>query len=316
MIQDSREGAPANTPPRAAHAWFLALWLFSVAVFWGPLRQMIALSLSNDWYSHLIVIPLISAGLIYWDRVAIFRRPSRRLRAGIPLALGFAICGLALQMALRPASDYVISFVILAVALTWAAIFLLCYGAASLKVARFPILFLALMVPVPSPVMAKVVFALQTGSSELVLRMFQLADVPLYHQGFTFELPGIGIEVAKECSSIHSFWALLITSLILGHFLLTSLRAKASLSLLTIPTAVFTNGVRIVTIWYLATHVDPGFMYGHLHRDGGILFSLISLSILLSAIWVLQKLESRHASAPGARGPMDANGLEAKALRG
>ena len=55
----------------------------------------------------------------------------------------------------------------------------------------------------------------------------------------------------------------------------------------------FTNAVRIVTIWFLATHVDPGFMYGNLHHHGGILFSLISLFLLLLCLWMLRTLEYR-----------------------
>jgi exosortase/archaeosortase family protein len=72
---------------------------------------------------------------------------------------------------------------------------------------------------------------------------------------------------------------------------LQSLRAKVCLTLLTIPIAMFTNAVRIVTLWFLATKVDIGFLYGNLHRNGGILFSLVSLSILMSCLHQLRKLE-------------------------
>jgi exosortase/archaeosortase family protein len=76
-----------------------------------------------------------------------------------------------------------------------------------------------------------------------------------------------------------------------GHLFLKSLRMKVCLSLLTIPIAMFTNAVRIVTLWFLATKVDIGFLYGNLHHKGGILFSLVSLSILLSCMYLLRKLE-------------------------
>jgi hypothetical protein len=61
---------------------------------------------------------------------------------------------------------------------------------------------------------------------------------------------------------------------------------------------MLTNAVRIVTIWFLGTHVDVGFLYGNLHRNGGILFSLISLSILMSFLYILRKLE-RHGHPAG-----------------
>ena len=115
----------------------------------------------------------------------------------------------------------------------------------------------------------------------------------------TFELPGIGIEVAEECSSIHSAWALFITGLLVAHMFLKSIWTKAGLSVLTVPIAMLTNAVRIVTIWYLGTHVDVGFMYGNLHRNGGILFSLISLSIMMAFLCLLRKMESRGRRGGG-----------------
>lgn len=54
------------------------------------------------------------------------------------------------------------------------------------------------------------------------------------------------------------------------------------LSGVTIPSAMFTNGIRIVGRTYLTLHVDRGFLYGDLHHKGGALFSLISVAVLLS----------------------------------
>jgi hypothetical protein len=56
---------------------------------------------------------------------------------------------------------------------------------------------------------------------------------------------------------------------------------------------MFTNAVRIVTLWFLGTKVDIGFLTGRLHHDGGILFSLVSLSILMSCLFLFRRLEPR-----------------------
>jgi exosortase/archaeosortase family protein len=113
----------------------------------------------------------------------------------------------------------------------------------------------------------------------------------MFRHGFTFELPVIGIQVAQECSSIHSGWALFITGLLVGHVFLKFSWSKFCLSLLTIPIAIFTNAIRIFSIWWLSVHVDIGFMYGILHHRGGIVFSLISLPILLSFVVLLRRVE-------------------------
>ena len=284
---------PSNPRPLLLICLFcLAFWLLSIGTFWSPLRQFLSLSLTNDRYSHLVVIPFISACLMYWKRRDIFRATAFDLKIGIPLVLVAA--GSAWWFSLRLLSapnDYGLSSVILAVLCVWVAGFLLCYGVRALRPARFALLFLLLMIPIPRVLMDRVILMLQVGTGGVIHALFTLTGTPLFRQGFTFELPGVGIVIAEESSSIHSVWALFITGLLVGHFFLRSFPAKACLTLLTVPIAVFTNAVRIVTIWFLATHVNVDFMYGNLHRYGGILFSLISLFIMLFSLWMLRKLE-------------------------
>ena len=303
MTQNHHPAPPSNVRPAIlVHFFYLAFWLLSIGTFWGPLRELLSLSLHDDRYSHLVVIPLISACLIYWNRREIFRPTAFELKIGIPLVLVAVGFGWWFSLRLLSApNDYGRSFVILAVLFAWVAGFLLCHGVRALRPARFPLLFLLLMIPLPGVLMEKIVLMLQVGTSGLIYALFRLAGTPLFRQGFTFELPGVGIVIAQESSSINSAWALFITGLLLGHFFLRSFRAKACLSLLTVPIAIFTNAVRIVTVWFLATHVNIDFMYGNLHRHGGIFFSLISLFLLLFSLWMLRKLESRagHARQSG-----------------
>jgi exosortase len=235
---------------------------------------------------------------MYGKRREIFRATAYELRIGIPLVLVAVGTGWWFSLRLLSApNDYRLSFVILAVLFTWVAGFLLCHGVRALRPARFPLLFLLLMIPIPRVLMEKVVLVLQVGTSDLIYALFRLAGTPLFRHGFTFELPGVGIVIAEESSSIHSAWALFITGLLVGHFFLRSFPAKACLSLLTVPIAIFTNAVRIVTIWFLATYVNIDFMSGNVRRHGGVLFSLISLLILLFSLWMLRKLESRVGHA-------------------
>jgi exosortase len=285
-------------PVLLVYLFCLAFWLLSIGTFWGPLRQILSLSLSNDRYSHLVAVPFISACLMYWKRRDIFRATEHNPWIGIPLVLAAVGSGWWFSLRLLSApSDYGLSLVILMVIVSWVAVLVLFYGARALRPARFPLLFLLLMIPIPRVLMDKVILVLQVGASQVVYALFRLAGTPLYRHGFTFELPGIGILISEESSSIHSTWALFIVGLLVGHFFLRSLPAKVCLSLLTVPIAILTNSVRIVTIWFLATHVDNDFMSGNLHRHGGILFSLISLFVLLLSLWMLRKLEFRAGQA-------------------
>ena len=295
VTQNDHAAPPSNPHPVfLVYLFCLAFWLLAVGAFWSPLRQLLTLSLHDNLYSHLIVIPFISVCLMYWRRHDIFRATAYDLRLGIPLVLAAVASGWWFSTRFPSVRhEYGLSLVILAVIFVTVAGFFLCYGVRALRPARFPLLFLLLMIPIPRVLMDKVVLLLQVGTSDVIYAVFGLMGTPLIRQGFTFELPGVGIVIGQESSSINSVWALLITGLLVGHYFLKSFPAKACLSLLTIPIAILTNALRIVTIWFLATHVSADFMYGTLHRNGGILFSVLSLFLLLFSLWMFRKLEYR-----------------------
>jgi exosortase/archaeosortase family protein len=56
---------------------------------------------------------------------------------------------------------------------------------------------------------------------------------------------------------------------------------------------ILKNGIRIVTLSLLAVYVDPSFLFGKLHHDGGIVFFLLGLLLLLPVLLLLQRGESR-----------------------
>ena len=56
-----------------------------------------------------------------------------------------------------------------------------------------------------------------------------------------------------------------------------------------------------VTLTLLACYVDPSFLYGKLHRQGGVVFFLLGLALLAPLLWLLQRSEPRPAaSSPSA----------------
>jgi exosortase len=274
------------------HTLFTAFALASLALSWVPLHQLVSLSLDDRRYSHIILIPVLSAFFMYQERRRIFSRIASYPRAGLPfLAAALALYGLLALRVVNPSPNYTLSMTMLAVVLVWLAGFVVSYGVPAAKAALFPLLLLLLLVPVPFDLMDKIISLLQRGSAEMTYLFFKLAGVPMFRDGVRFELPGVGIEVAEECSSIHSAWALFITGLLVAHMFLKSIQSKLCLSILTVPVAMLTNAVRIVTLWFLGTHVDPGFLTGNLHHNGGILFSLVSLSILMTCLFLLRKTE-------------------------
>jgi exosortase len=159
-------------------------------------------------------------------------------------------------------------------------------------------MFLFLFIPLPEPVLNRVVYFLQKGSAEISALFFGLTPLPVLREGFVFHLPRFSIEVARECSGIRSSIALLVLAILVGHFFLRTWWKQVVFLLAGIVVMIVKNGIRIVTLTVLATYVDPGFLYGNLHREGGVVFFMIGLLLMAPVFWILQTGE--HAPTPEA----------------
>ena len=60
---------------------------------------------------------------------------------------------------------------------------------------------------------------------------------------------------------------------------------------------IIKNGIRIATLTLLGNYVDPDFLYGKLHRRGGIVFFLIGLGLLIPVYQLLRRGESMATAA-------------------
>lgn len=277
--------------------YFTLFMLGTMAAFAAPLEALLRLSYDNDAYSHVALIPLISVLLIYFERRKIFACVQYSPGAGAMAILAGLVCVYAGREHLWASGKTdPLTLTTLAIVLVWTGGFVGCYGIRSLRAAAFPALFLLLMVPLPDFILNRIVFGLQKGSTEVTYAIFRLVGVPVLKQGFVFSLPGVSIQVARECSGIRSGQALLITSLLAGHYFLRAGWRKLSFSLMVIPITIFKNAIRIATISLLSVYVDRGFLTGRLHRDGGIPFSMIAIAMLIPLLWWLQKSET-HARA-------------------
>jgi exosortase/archaeosortase family protein len=52
------------------------------------------------------------------------------------------------------------------------------------------------------------------------------------------------------------------------------------------------NGIRIATLTLLSIHVDPGFLSGRLHHQGGFVFFFLGLALLGPVLWFLTERET------------------------
>lgn len=285
-----------SKPIVSRHVGLALTGMVSLFAFWKPLNALFRFSLAHEYASHILLIPLVSLYLIYLERRKIFQEVRSSYRIGVTLIFtGVLLYWLALRQSPVLSENNSLSAAIFSIVVAWMGGFLLCYGMRAFRSAVFPLFFLFLMVPIPSSVLAQAIFLLQRGSTEISELLFKLLGVPVFRNGFLLSLPGVTIEVAKECSGIRSSVALFITCLLASYLFLRSGWKRTIFVLLAFPLAVIKNGIRILTLSLLGIWVNPGFLHGSLHRDGGILFFLLALAILAPVLFLLQESEKKRS---------------------
>jgi exosortase len=174
--------------------------------------------------------------------------------------------------------------------------------------------FLIFIVPLPDPAADYLENASKLASAEVANVLFVATGTPVLRDGTVFQLPGIAIEVAKECSGIRSSWVLFITSLLASYLFLRTAWRRGLLVAAVIPLGLLRNGFRILVISLLCVHFGPQMINSPIHRRGGPLFFAASLIPLFLLLWWLRRGEvarwagktivDAEAKSPSANAPV------------
>jgi exosortase C (VPDSG-CTERM-specific) len=157
----------------------------------------------------------------------------------------------------------------------------------------FPLAFLVFMVPFPGPVLDWIEKFLEHRSADAAYLLLAGTGMPVLREGTLLHLPGFAMNVAPECSGIHSTLVLFITSVLAAHVLLRSGWAKALLVLLVVPLAVVRNGLRIFTLGELCVNVDVRWIDSEFHHRGGPIWFVLSLIPFFLMLYFLRACETR-----------------------
>ena len=288
---------PART---SAYVAFLALLALA---FIQPLTRLVRYAAGSDLHSHILLVPIIAAYLLYVQRESL-PSPGPRSLAGTILLGGVGAAALAAGIGWREAlslNDHLALMALSVVSFVAAGGFFF-LGSRWMAAAAFPLGFLIFMVPMPDAAVDWLERASALASAEAAALYFAVADTPLVRHGTTFELPGIALEVAQECSGIRSSWVLLITSILASQMFLRTPWRRFVLVALVIPLGILRNGFRVFVIGMLCVHVGPHMIDSAIHRQGGPFFFALSLVPLFLLLWWLRRQEQRAKSPRGSVG--------------
>ena len=269
-----------------------------LSVFFGPwIFAWATFALNDSLASYVLLVPVISASLVWQDR----RRSSGAAKGSmrsvwIALGSGLVFVGLAFFASHRVTEitryDY-LTPATLGLVLCGLAWGFLVIGSGVIRRHAFAIGFLIFAAPLPSWAVNGLEVFFQHTSAEVAAWMINLAGIPSLRTGLVFQLPGITIQVAQECSGIRSSIVLFVVSILAGHLVLRSSSRRLALALLVIPLGILRNGFRILTISALCVHVGPHMIDSPLHHRGGPLFFALSLIPFLGMLVLFRRWEKK-----------------------
>ncbi len=290
-IEDSRVDSMRHTQFVA----FALLFGASILLWWQALAGTLQLALTEEAYTHLMLIVPLSLALIYFERGTFSWHSEGSATAGVLLLAGaLVIVGIARWGAPGLGADLRLSLNMFAIVIWWIASVAFCFGVSAFRRFLFPLCFLFWMVPFPAVVLNWIIPVLQNESASTARVLFQIARVRVEQDGTLLEIPGLSLDVAPECSSIRSSILLIIITMVLAHLFLRSWWRKVLLIAIAIPLAAAKNGLRIFVIAELGTRVDREFLYGNFHRHGGILFLGIAVASVAVLLWILHRWENKN----------------------
>ena len=261
-----------------------------------PLWRLFWYGWDDDAQSHILLVPIISGYLVATSgRQWRSARRTRPMLAIVPALMGMLAVGGLFSARLRGVainendslSVMIFSFLCLLVAGgSW---FL---GSSAMKQLVFPAAFLGFMIPIPHAAMEGINMFLQHASAEAANMMLSMAGPPFVREGLIFQLPGITLMVAEECSGVRSTLVLFITSILASHLFLRSGWRRAILVAVVLPIAILRNGFRIYVIAMLCVHISPSMINSAIHHRGGPIFFGLSLIPLFALMVWLRKRET------------------------
>lgn len=268
-----------------------------LAAFGQPLLALANYAAHSALHSHILLIPFVSAYLLYIRRDQL----PRKYVADLPLGMVFLAGGLGVFLftywrnfaGRAPADNYYLVVLTLSFLCCLAAGGFFFFGRDWMRAAAFPLAYLIFMVPMPDAMADALESASKYASAEVANVLFHLSGTPVLRAGRVFQLPNITIEVAQECSGIRSSWVLFMTSILAANLFLKTPWRRLVLIALVIPLGILRNGFRILVIGLLCVNLGPQMIHSVIHRRGGPVFFVLSLIPFLLLLWWLRKSEIR-----------------------
>ena len=247
----------------------LLILLVSPALVW-----LVRSWLSNPYYTHGFLVPVIAA-LLAWRQWRYVAGESRR--GGTWIGLLITVAGLAFIIwAMRWQNYFVVTLTLVTLLI---GILLYLEGWPRLRYWLFPLLFLALMVPLPFVDLASP--WLESFTAQSAAGLARLAGISAVQQGGEITLPNTAITVGAPCSGLRSLVTMVTVGVVWIYIVEGRPAAKGLLLLAVIPLVALSNVLRIAILLAVAEFFGEDVALSYYHDWSSPILFLMALGLLL-----------------------------------
>jgi len=250
------------------HRWFPA-WKHHD---WGLYDRLVE---GESYYTHGPLVPLVSLliAVLLIRHTRVPARPNRRA--------GWAV--LAFSLLLHLASclarvNFASCFALIGVL---AGLVLLLWGAAALRRLWFPLAFLAFMVPLPEVSIAQLNFRLKMIAADWGVGLANAAGVIAEHSGNCVFLPGDkNLIIGNICNGLRTLISLLAFGALYAYVCRLRGLWRIGLFLMSVPVAVVSNSVRIVSLIVVADVWTVEAATAWFHDASGLMIFVLAFGLM------------------------------------
>ena len=175
--------------------------------------------------------------------------------------------------------------------ITLAGMVIYFYGYMVFKKCLTPILYLILMIPIPSIIWNEIAFPLQLFAAKVSAQTIGLLGIPVFREGNILHLSNTSLEVVDACSGIRSLTSLLALTGLFAFIAPLGRLKKWILFLSAIPIAVIVNVIRLTITGAMAAWISPETAHGFLHDMSGFIIFGAALFIVYIIYMIELKIE-------------------------
>ena len=269
----------------------LVLGALAVSYF-SVIQALVQQWLRNEDYSHgILIVPIVI--YLAWRK--------REMLRNVPIspdwrALPFLIVPVAVFIVGELGAELFttrVSLLLFVIGLVW-----LLYGLPVVKVFRFPLAFLFLMLPLPGFIYRNVTFPLQLAASMGSVKILQLLGVSVFREGNVIDLGFTQFQVVEACSGLRYVLPLLTLGVLFAYLGQRSWWKRIVMVVATVPIAVAANILRVAGTGLVGLYWGSKAAEGFFHGFSGWLVFMVSVGFFAILNWVLLRLPGKKGGPP------------------